>query len=233
MRSPKEVGRVMGLALLVQVLLAPPVYFVWMRPVTAPGFLASAAGSAFQIRAALLLAFVPGAMTMVVAIAALPIFRRFSERFAFAYLALSAVALSTLAMETLATRNLLLLSEEFAKAGAATGLLQMLGSMARTTWSGVHFTNLLLAHGTAFVLYLILFRFTLVPRALAGFGMAAFLLSTTVVAMHLLGYGFSFTLIMPAALSVIALIAWLLARGLTEGKHPRPGEAERMEFAGA
>jgi hypothetical protein len=223
----------MGLALLVQVLLAPPVYFVWLRPVTAPDFLANAAGSAFQIRAALLLAFVPGVMTLGIAIAALPVFRRHSERFAFAYLALSTVGLATLAMETLATRNLLLLSQEYANAGAAAELLQTLGHMARSTWISVHCTNLVVAHGTVFVLYLILFRHALVPRALAGFGMAASLLSTTVVAMPLLGYGFSFRLIMPTALSALVLIVWLLARGLSEGKHPPGAEADRPEFARA
>lgn len=225
MRSPKEVGRVMGLALLVQVLLAPPVYFVWMRPVTAPGFLADAAGSALQIRISLLLSFVLGAMTFAIALAALPFVRRHSERLAFAYLALSVLALSTLAMETLATRNLLMLSEEYAKAGAPTDLLRSLAGMARTTWLGVHCTNLVVAHGTVFVLYLILFRFAFVPRALAGFGMAASMLSTAVVAMPLLGYGFSFRLIMPTALSALALIFWLLIRGLTAGD-PRRADAE-------
>jgi len=233
MKTPKEVGRVMGLALLVQVLLAPPVYFVWMRPVTAASFLANAAGSASQIRAALLLAFALGAMTLTIAIAALPIFRRHSERLAFAYLALSTVSLATLAMETLATRNLLLLSEEYAKAGAPRELLQMLGGMARTTWLSVHCTNLVVAHSTVFVLNLILLRFALVPRALAGFGVAASLLSTSAVAMPLLGYGFSFRLIMPTALSALALIIWLLAKGLSEGKHPPRPEADRMELARA
>ncbi|HEY5545803.1 MAG TPA: DUF4386 family protein [Gemmatimonadaceae bacterium] len=218
MKSAKSAGRIIGLALLVQVVLAPPVYFRWLRPVTAPGFLENAAGSAMQIRIALLLTFVLSAMTFIAAIAALPVFRRYSERMAFAFLALSAVGLSTLAMESVATRNLLSLSLEVVKTGVATEQLQILGSLARTTRAGVHFTNLVVAHGTVCFLYIVLFRFSLVPRALAGSGMAAALLSTTAVTLPLLGYRFDFLLIVPVALCDLALILWLMARGLEERK---------------
>lgn len=219
MQSAKSAGRIIGLALLVQLLLALPVYFVWMRPVTGSGFLANAAGSAAQVRVALLLTFVLGAMTFTAAIAALPVFRRYSERLAFAYLALSVVGLATLAMESIAMRNMLSLSLEYAKAGAANELLQTLGGLARSTAVAAHHTNLMVAHGTVLLLYVILYRFALVPRALAACGMAASLLSTTVVTMPLLGYRLVFALVTPAALTNLALMLWLIVRGLAERQH--------------
>jgi hypothetical protein len=102
-RSAKSVGRIIGLMFLVQMLLAPLVYLRLMRPVTAPGFLTSAAGSALQIRVAVLLTFGLGALTLAIAITATPVFRRYSERVALAFLALSIVGLATLAMEMAAT----------------------------------------------------------------------------------------------------------------------------------
>jgi hypothetical protein len=148
MRSAKNVGRIIGLALLIQLLLALPVYFVWMRPVTGTSFLENAAGSALQIRFALLVTFVLGAMTFTAAIMAMPVFRRYSERLALAFLALSIVGLATLAMESMSMRNMLSLSLEYAKAGAANDLLQTLGGLARSTAVGAHHTNLMVVHGT-------------------------------------------------------------------------------------
>lgn len=233
MRSAKSVGRIIGLMLLVQLLLAPLAYLGLMRPVTELGFLANAAGSALQIRVAVLLSLVGGALTLTIAIAAMPVFRRYSERMPLLFLALSVIGLSTLAMEMLAIRSMLSLSQEYAKASAANELFLTLGGMARSTWYWAHFTNLMVAHGTVFVLYGMLYRFALVPRALAAFGMAATLLSTTATTMPLLGYRFVFLMVMPAGLSQLALILWLIVRGFEERQHLLRGDAERVELAQA
>ena len=103
--------------------------------------------------------------------------------------------------------------------------------MARSTWIGAHHTNLMVAHVTIFVLFVILFRFTLVPRALAALGMAASLLSTTAVTMPLLGYRLVFLLILPLGLTNLALILWLIVRGLEERQHLPCGDAARVEMS--
>jgi hypothetical protein len=229
MRSANCVGRIVGLALLVQLLVALPVYFVWMRPVTGSGFLENAAGSALQIRLALLVTFVLGAMTFTAAIMAMPVFRRYSERLALAFLAMSIVGLATLAMESMSMRNMLSLSLEYAKPGAANDLLRTLGGLARSTAVGAHHTNLSVAHGTVLLLYIILYRFALVPRALAAFGMAASLLSTTAVTMPLLGYRLVFQLVMPAAIGNLALMLWLIVRGFEERQHRSRGDAAPVD----
>jgi hypothetical protein len=65
-----------------------------------------------------------------------------------------------------------------------------------------------------------LFRFALVPRTLAALGMAATLLSTAAVALPLLGFRFLLPLIVPTALTQLALVFWLLARGFHERPTP-------------
>ena len=216
MASAKKVGRVIALALSVQVLLAPQVYFAWMRPITGSRFLAEAAGIAPLIRICLLLTFLLSAMTFIAAIAALPLFRAYSERMALSFLALSIIGFGTLAMENVVLRNMLALSEEYAKGATAKELLQVLGGIARETWLGAHFTNLTISHGTIFLLFTILYRFALVPRLLAGLGMAASAVSTAAVAMPLLGRDFVFQLVGPTGLCIVALILWLFVRGLEE-----------------
>ena len=212
----KDIGRIIGLLFLGQVVLGILVYLQWLRPVTAPDFLTSAAESAMTIRIALLVSLCLGGLTLAIAIVALPVFRRYSERMAFVYLALCIVGLSTLAMENSALRGMLSLSQEYAKSDAPHELLRTLGETARSTGYLAHHTNVTVAHGTFFLFNVILFRFALVPRALATAGIAATVLSTTAVAMPLLGYPFVFPLVLPTGLTQLALILWLMARGFGE-----------------
>jgi hypothetical protein len=222
MRTAKSVGRIIGVLFLVQALLAPPVYTQWgmMGSVTAPDFLANAAGNAMQIRVAVLLTFVLSALTLAAALMALPVFRRHSERMAFLFLALSVVGLATQVIESVATRDMLSMSLMYTKADAPKEFLETLGAVARSTWSSAHFVNLMLGHLKAFVFYVIMYRFALVPRVLGGIGMAATLLSTTAATMPLLGYRFSYLMIAPAAVTQLALTLWLIVKGFEERHDP-------------
>lgn len=79
MRSAKSVGRMIGMLLLVHLAAALTVPFVLLERVRRPaGFLANAAGSSVQVRPAVLLLFVGSAVAVGIAIAALPVFRRYS-----------------------------------------------------------------------------------------------------------------------------------------------------------
>jgi hypothetical protein len=64
------------------------------------------------------------------------------------------------------------------------------------------------------VFYGVLFRFSLVPRALAAFGLAAVLLQITAVAMPLFGHAIVFPMLMPLGLVQLVLALWLIAKGL-------------------
>ena len=221
--SAKKIGRIVGFLFLAQMLLAIPVYTEvgWLHPIIAPGFLENAAGSALQIRIALLLVFVLGSLTLAIAIIALPLFRQYSTRMSVLFLALGIIGLAMQAMEGHASRTMLSLSIEYAKANAPKEILEAFAPIATATWRSTHFTNLTLGHVKVFVLYLILFRFALVPRPLAAVGVAATMLSTTAAAMPLLGQRFSYLLVMPTALVQLALIVLLLVRGFRERAHPQ------------
>jgi hypothetical protein len=229
--SAKGLGRVIGLLFLVQVLLAVPVYTEvgMMRSVIGPDFLANAAGSATQIRVAVLLTFVLGALTLAAGLTAWPILRRLSERMALLFLSLCIVGLATQAIEAAATRDMVTMSLLYAKPDAPKEIFEPLGVLARSTWSSTHFVNLALGHVKAFTFYLIVFRFGLIPRVLGGVGMAATALSITAATMPLVGYPFSYALVGPAGLMQLILSLWLIAKGFAERPDPSPDESESDE----
>jgi hypothetical protein len=215
--SAKGVGRTIGALMLVQIVTAPVVNFALLRSVTRPpGFLASAAASALEVRLAALLLVVAGVLTVAVAAVALPIFRRHSERMAFGLLALGAVNLSTVVAESVGLLTMVSLSQEYARAGAPDDLFRAAAVIVRSARNWAHFVNLLVAGGGVLVLYGILYRFALVPRVLAAFGLAAGLLQIAGVTMPLLGYPMVFAMLAPLGLSHLILMLWLLAKGLAE-----------------
>ena len=217
MDSAKNAGRAIALALLTQVVLSPPVYFRWMRPATSTDFIANAAASADTVRFGMLMTFILGAMTLVASLAAFPVIRKHSERLALAYVAMASIGLATLMADTVALRNLLALSTEFAKPGAPTELLQSLATIGRANWISAHYTNLTIAHATVLLFFVILFRFSLVPRVLAGLGIVASALSTATVASMLVARPIPFSRgVMPLGIVTLALIIWLLIRGLAD-----------------
>jgi hypothetical protein len=195
-------------------------------------FLANAAASAGVVRAGMLLTFALGAMTIVASLAAFPIVRKHSERLALAYVGMSLIAFATLMADTVALRNLLALSIEFARPGAPTDVLQTLATVGRANWISAHYTNLTMAHATGFLFFVILFRFALVPRLLAASGLLATALSTATVASPLIGYPIPFNRgIMPMALVTLALVAWLLFRGLAN-RPSVPPSPDSVAYAG-
>jgi hypothetical protein len=218
MRSETSVGRMIGILLLVQGATGYLVNFVLLGPVMTapPGFLANAAGSGLQIRVAVLLGLANGALTVGIAIAAWPVFRRYSHSMALWFLALGVVGFSLLAQENISVLTMLSLSQEYAKASATHELLQTTGLVVSSARKWAHYTNLLIAGGMVFVLYSVLWRFALVPRALAAFGLVAVALQITAVTMPLFGYRIVFLLILPLGLSHLTLALWLMAKGFED-----------------
>ncbi len=216
--SDRRSGRVVGVLLLLQALMAVPVYteIGMMRAVTGPGFLANAAQSAMQIRVGALLTLVLSALTVAAALVALPLFLRLSPRMAHLFLALCVIGVATQAIESVAIRVLVSMSVMYTKPGAQKEFLETLGAVARSTWSSAHFQNLMLGHIKAFVFFVILYRFALVPRALAAAGIGATLLSITAATLSVLGQRFSYLMIVPAALTQLVLTVWLIVRGFDD-----------------
>ena len=223
MRSAKSVGRIVGMLLLVHLAAGLTVPFVLLRPlVMPPGFLATAAGNSVQVRAAVLLLFLGSAVSVGIAIAALPVFRRYSSAMALWLLALAVAGFSLQAVDNGALLSMLSLSQEYAKAGTAKAeTFQALAVVVGSARRWAHYTFLLVVGSWIFLLYSLLYRFRLVPRALAAFGLLGSMLQITGVTLRgLLGYPPETRLAMPLAPAYVALAVWLMVKGFDERHRP-------------
>jgi hypothetical protein len=232
MKSAKSIGRVTGVLLLVHLAVGLWVPFVLLQRLKGPtGFLASAAANAGQVRAAVFLLFVGSAVATGIAIAAWPVFRRYSPAMGLWLVALGVAAFSLQAVDNGALMSMLSLSQESAKAGAAKAdLFQALGLVVGSARRWAHYTYLLVAVSWILLLYSLVYRFRLVPRALAAFGVVASVLQIAAVTLRsFLGYPPEMQLAMPLAPAYIALAIWLMVKGFYERQHPVRAEVHDAE----
>jgi hypothetical protein len=217
----KRIGRIAGILLLAQALIAIPVYtqIGMMSSVISPDFLTQAAGNATQIRAALVLTFLLSGITLAVALIAMPVFRAVSERMFWLYFGLCVAGLATTATESVVVREMLAMSINYTQPGSAA-LLDVLAPAARSEWSAAHFFNLASGHVKALLFFLILFRFRFIPRVLAGTGVIATVVSTVGTTAALLGMPFSYLTVAPAGLAQLAMTLWLLWKGFANPVAP-------------
>ena len=222
-RQYRRAGRTIGVVLVLQMVVAPIANFGLLGPAfAAPGFLVNAATYSTQVSIAALLGLMLGALSLGIAIAAFPIFRQSSHALALWLLALAIASFSLAAVESSTVLSLLSLSQTYAKANAADDVLfQALRTVVGSARNWMHYVGLIVAGSMVFVLYGVLFRFALIPRALAAFGLGAALLQLAAVTMPLFGHSIVFPMLLPLGLSHLALAAWLLARGLREQAAPR------------
>ena len=218
MKSAKSVGRLIGMLLVVQLsgLIVP---FVLLHPLTRGprDYLANATGASFQIKVAVFLLFANCALTIGIAIAAWPVFRQYSEAIALWLVAVSVIMFSLQAVDNAHMLSMLSLSQQYAQAGSPDELFQTLAGVVGSTRRWVHFTELLVIDCWIFLLYSVLYRFSMVPRALAAFGVLTVMLHFTGIPLPgFLGHSIVTLMGVPMALSHIALALWMIAKGFAE-----------------
>jgi hypothetical protein len=232
MKPATSVGRCVGVLLLVQLagLIVP---FVLLRPITGGSrdWLGNAGAGALQIKAAVFLLFANTALTIGIAIVAWPVIRRYSERMALWLVALGVIMFTLQAVDNAHVLSMVSLSQQFAKAGGPDDVFQTLAAAAGSTRRWVHYSELLAIDAWIFMLYSTLFRFALVPRALAVFGLLTVVLHLTAITLPLwLGYPSMMLLGASMALGHTALAGWLIAKGFEERPFgPRSGGESARE----
>jgi hypothetical protein len=138
------------------------------------------------------------------------------------------------AVDNVQVLSMLSLSQQYAQAGGPAELFQTLAAAVGSTRRWAHFTELLVIDCWIFLLYSILYRFRLVPRALAAFGLITVMLHFTGIPLPgFLGYSIVTLMGVPMALSHTALAVWLLTKGFGEHHRPLRAEAHAAELAGA
>lgn len=223
MKSESGVSRIVGAMLVVQLagLIVP---FVMLDPLMrgTQYYLANAAGSPLQIKLAVILLLANCALTVGISLAAWPVIRQHSEAGALLLLAAGVVMLSLQAVDNAHLMSMLSLSQQYAQAGGPEESLQTLAAAVGATRRFAHYHVLLVIDSWMFVLYALLYRFRMVPRALAVFGLSTVLLHFAAIPLPMfMGYRGVTPLGVPMALSHVALAVWLLVKGF--GKNAEPG----------
>ncbi len=221
MMTAKSVGRATGILIILQAIGGSLVNFVLFTPVIAPpGFLVNASQHALRVGVTAWLGIVMGAFSAAIAITVLPVFKQYSERMALGLLALATAALALAVVENGTVMSMLSLSKAYAAApGADPASFEGLRGVVAASRNWAHFTHLVVGGATFFVFYATVFRFALIPRALAAFGMAAMALQIATVSMPFFGNRVVFQLLAPVGIAHLALALWLITKGFTDRLH--------------
>lgn len=223
MESASRAGRIIGVLIIMQMAGSGIVNFV-MEPrlLGAPGFLVSAASNSRQIGLAVVFGLVTEALWVGIAITAFPIFYQRTRRMALWLVALTVVGLAVGVAENAGVMSMVSLSEAYTKAsGFEREHLDAVRVIVASARDWPHFMSRMFVGGAIFVFYAVLYRFALVPRALAGFGLIAAVLMVTAVAMPIFGREVVFPMLAPMGLSQLVLAVWLMTKSFRG--QPVPG----------
>jgi hypothetical protein len=218
MGAASRAGRIIGIAIVVQMLCGVMVNFVLEAPLFGtPGFLVNAAHYPHQIGLAALLGLITEALWVGIAVTVLPLFYHRSRTMTLWFAALAVVVLAVAVVENAAVMSMVSLSEAYAKASAVErGQLEAIRGVVAAARNWPHFMARMLDGCTILVFYALLYRIALVPRVLAGAGLVAASLQVTSVAMPLFGHDVVFPMLAPLGLIQLILAVWLIWRGFPE-----------------
>jgi hypothetical protein len=109
---------------------------------------------------------------------------------------------------------MLSLSQAYATAATAEGpAFQALAVAVGSARKWAHYIHLIVEGGAIVLMYSVLYRFALIARSLAAFGLFAAVLLPFAVTLSVFGHAFVFAMLVPLGLSQLALVAWLLLKG--------------------
>ena len=215
-------GRTVGVLLLTQLagLIVP---FVMLLPLTPAGFLETAAASSVQLKAAIALLLLNGALTIGISLVLWPLLRRYSEAGALLLIVASASMFILQAVDNAHLLSMLSLSQQYAQDGGHGEFLAATAAAVRSTRRWVHYATLCCIDAWLMALYVVLYRFALVPRALALFGAATVVLHFTgMILPFYLGYPGVTVMGASMAVSQLALVIWLMTKGFRSTRTVAP-----------
>ena len=235
MTSTRNVGRIIGMMLLVHLATGLIVPYVLLQPLTQlpAAFLETAAAMSSQVRLNVFLLFVGGAISVGISIAVWPVVRERSYRLGLWLLALAAVNFTLQIVENSHWLSMLTVSQAYTEAGAAdAGSFQSLGIVVRSAWKWAHYSHILVVVGWIFIFHCLLFRCALVPRALAFIGMVTSVLQVSGITLPVFaGFRMPFPEFfgMPLGLANLVLAGWLMAKGFKDSHGTPRAEAHGSE----
>jgi hypothetical protein len=212
-------SRWLAVLLLAQLVLGPIANFTLLGDVFGGpgGFLVNAAPHATALSSAALLSIALAVISAGIAVVLWPILQPRSGRMALGLALLGAAGVALSGFEITSLLSMLSLSQAYVAAGAPDETLyQALRGVVGAQRNWAHLIQLLLGGTALLVMYASLYRFTLVPRWLAGFGVLAAASQMIAVAKPLYGGWVVFPMLAPLGVAQLVLTAWLLVKGMRQ-----------------
>ncbi|WP_272149278.1 DUF4386 domain-containing protein [Tenacibaculum aiptasiae] len=216
MNSNKAIGRIIGVLFLIIFASGVTAYQVLQGPVLfSDNYLTSTSHNSNQIIISVLLLFLNGIISVIIAAVLLPVFKRYNTSLAFLYLAFSILSFIALAIDNINSLSLLEISLEYSKnRNDNATILNTLGSIfyKKHWWS--HYLSLLISCFPVFILYYNLFISKLVPEIISIVGIIAVLLMFIEMLFSIFGQSISMNMLLPIGLIQLVLPLWLIFKGL-------------------
>lgn len=218
MSAAKTTGRKIGFLLLLHLITGLMTPYMLLQQLTRPlTFAAINSVNGFQIRLAVMMLFVGGALTIVIAITGLPVFREYSYAMALWLFGLAIANFALQGGEIAGYMSIFTFSQNYPSANAADlGTYELVGTTVRSAWKWIHYTHLLVMVAWIFSLGLMLWKSALVPRILAGLVVITTLLQITGITLpQFLAYRSPNPMLMgvPLAFAYFTVAVWLLVKG--------------------
>ncbi len=213
----KFASRAIAALLLAQLVLGPITNFTLMDPMLkgAGGFLANAAPHAAAAATSALLSMALAVISAGIGILMWPILRQRSDRMGLGLVMLGGAGVALAGFESAGVMSMVSLSKAYvATATPDEALYQGLRGVVTAQRNWGHFVRLLLAGATILLFFAALFRFNLVPKLLAGFGMLAAVCQMFAVGSPFFGNPVMFPMLAPLGVAYILLAVTLLWKGM-------------------
>ena len=227
MKSAKTTGRTVGILLLLHLITGLMTPYMLLQQLTRPLTLAATDSvNGFQIRLAIMMLFVGGAIPIVIAITGMPVFRKSSYAMALWLFALAIVNFALQGGESAGYMSMFTFSQNYASANAADlGVYELVGATVRSAWKWIHYTHLLIMVGWMFSLGLMLWKSAVVPRILVVLLLITTLMQISGITLpQFLAYRSPNMMLMgvPLAFAYLGLSVWLMIKGFRNPKEAAP-----------
>ncbi|QHI35090.1 hypothetical protein IMCC3317_04360 [Kordia antarctica] len=221
MNSTKKTARIVGILFLLIFAIGVTMYQFLQSPLFAEDFLTATAANGNQIITSTLLGIISGALSIIIAVLLLPIFKKYSYNLAYIYLAFSILEFAAIFVDNISVLSLLDLSTAYIDSGnEASSSFNLMGTLLYERHAWTHYFSLLMSCFPVFVLYYTLYVARLIPRAISIFGIVAALLMCVHMVASIFGHGISMDMMIPMALVQLLFPIWLIVKGLKPALEP-------------
>lgn len=214
MNSNQKTARIIGVLFLLIFAIGVTMYQFLQSPLFADDFLTATSANANEIIISTLLGIISSILSIVIAVLLLPIFKKYSIRLAFTYVAFCILYFVAMFVDNISVLSLLDLSKAYVENGSVdTESFKLMGMLLYERHAWTHYLALLLSCFPVFILFYTMYVSRLIPKVISMFGILAVLLMCIEIVCSIFGNGISMNMMLPMALVQLTLPIWLLIKG--------------------